>query len=263
MRPRHVRPCVAARCPGARARRSAVAPRADGARPARPSVLLVTIDTLRADRVGAYGGPPGLTPALDALAARGSCSRRRWLRCRSRCPSHATILTGLEPPRHGVHDNGTLRACPPTLETLATRLQGRGYATGAFVGAYVLDRRFGLARGFDLYDDRIDAASDGRERARVGAARRGRGRGGARPGSPARPAPFFAWVHLYDAARALRSAAAVSRGAHRPALRRRGRLRRRLRGPAARGRARREADPAAARGRASAITASRSASTAS
>ena len=75
-------------------------------------------------------------------------------------PSHATILSGLEPPHHGVHDNGTY-VFPEGRETLATRLQAAGYATGAFVAAYVLDRRFGLARGFTRYDDAIDRRQEG------------------------------------------------------------------------------------------------------
>ena len=118
------------------------------------SVLLVTLDTLRADRVGAWGGPPGLTPVLDALAARGLVFEEALASVPLTLPSHATLFTGLEPPRHGVHDNGTY-VLPADVETLATRLKAAGYETGAFVGAYVLDRRFGLARGFDHYDDRI------------------------------------------------------------------------------------------------------------
>ena len=113
-------------------------------------------------------------------------------------PSHATILSGLEPPRHGVHDNGAY-VFPAEPPTLATRPEGaRGYATGAFVGAYVLDRRFGLARGFDHYDDRIERNAQGasvlesERRGEEVARRRGSLDRRRRRGR------FFAWVHLYD-----------------------------------------------------------------
>ena len=163
----------------------------------RPSVLLVTLDTLRADRVGAWGGPPGLTPVLDSLAARGVVFDEAQSSAPLTLPSHATLLTGLEPPRHGVHDNGRY-VLPPDLETLATRLKAAGYETGAFVGAYVLDRRFGLARGFDVYDDRITRNEAG---ASVLESQR---RGGevveaASAWIARRGVPFFAWAHLYDA----------------------------------------------------------------
>ena len=115
----------------------------------------MTLDTLRADRVGAWGGPRGpdagaWTPWPPAALVFDEALASVPLTL----PSHATIFTGLEPPRHGVHDNGTY-VVPAELETLATLLKAAGYETGAFVGAYVLDRRFGLARGFDHYDDRI------------------------------------------------------------------------------------------------------------
>jgi choline-sulfatase len=161
-----------------------------------PSVLLVTVDTLRADRVGAYGAKDVRTPHLDALAARGVLFEEALASAPLTLPSHSTILSGLEPPRHGVRDNGTY-VFPDSRETLATLLRVRGYGTGAFVGAYVLDRRFGLARGFDEYDDRIERRSEGTsvlESERPGgvvvdAAERWLGRVSA---------PFFAWVHLYD-----------------------------------------------------------------
>jgi arylsulfatase A-like enzyme len=111
-------------------------------------------------------------------------------------PSHATILSGLEPPHHGVRDNGTY-VFPADRGTLATILESRGYATGAFVGAYVLDRRFGLGRGFDTYDDRIERRSEG---ASVLESER-RGEAVVEAASAwiaSRTGPFFAWVHLYD-----------------------------------------------------------------
>jgi arylsulfatase A-like enzyme/Tfp pilus assembly protein PilF len=167
-----------------------------GPPPPPPSVLLVTIDTLRADRVGAYGGPPGLTPNLDALARSGAVFGEALASVPLTLPSHATILSGLEPTRHGVHDNGTY-VFPDTHETLATRLKARGYSTGAFVGAYVLDRRFGLARGFDAYDDTIERSGEGTSA--LESERRGEAVAAAAVDWIARQAtPFLAWAHLYD-----------------------------------------------------------------
>jgi arylsulfatase A-like enzyme/tetratricopeptide (TPR) repeat protein len=161
-----------------------------------PSLLLVTIDTLRADRVGAWGGPAGLTPALDALAARGTTFAEAVSSVPLTLPSHSTIFSGLEPLHHGVRDNGTY-VFPADKDTLATILQARGFSTGAFVGAYVLDRRFGLARGFGTYDDHIE------RRTSVVSALESERRGGevaaaAEAWIAARTGPFFAWVHLYD-----------------------------------------------------------------
>jgi arylsulfatase A-like enzyme/Flp pilus assembly protein TadD len=166
-------------------------------RRARPSVVLVTLDTLRADRLGAWGGPRGLTPNLDAFAARGAVFEEAVASAPLTLPSHATILTGLEPPRHGVHDNGSY-ALPADVPTLATRLQADGYATGAFVSAYVLDRRFGLARGFAVYDDRIARNTSG---ASVLESRRGGGEvvDAARAWLASGSGPFLLWAHLYDA----------------------------------------------------------------
>jgi arylsulfatase A-like enzyme len=170
--------------------------RGRGAVPLRPSLLLVTIDTLRPDRLGAYGGPAGLTPALDALAARGVVFEEALASVPLTLPSHATILTGLEPPRHGVHVNGS-SVLPAELETLATRLRSAGFATGAFVGAYVLDRRFGLARGFDHYDDRITRGDE--TKSVLESERRCEDVvAAATAWAASQPGPFFAWVHLYD-----------------------------------------------------------------
>ena len=157
---------------------------------ARPNVLLITIDTLRADRVGR-----GLTPAIDSVAARGVRFTNARATAPLTLPSHASILTGTRPPEHGARVNGVALAARPTL---ARSFQAAGYRTGAFVGAYVLDRRFGLAGGFDTYDDRVTRDPSGA--ARLEAERRGDlvttsaiewlGRGGTQP--------FFAWIHLYD-----------------------------------------------------------------
>jgi len=167
-------------------------------RPAHANVLLVTIDTVRADHVGAYGDPTAETPNLDRLARSGVRFDQAISAVPLTLPSHATILSGLLPPHHGLRNNGAGRF-PASRETLATRLSAEGYRTGAFVGSYVLDHRFGLARGFDSYDDEIprdpsaagalEAERPGREvvdRALAWLAKE-KGR------------PFFAWVHLYDA----------------------------------------------------------------
>jgi len=117
------------------------------------NLLLVTIDTLRTDRVGAFGGPANLTPALDRLAAGGLVLTRAYASAPLTLPSHTSMLTAVSPPVHGVRTNGLFRL-GPKLPTLATVLKNAGYRTGAFVGAFVLDARFGLTRGFDVYDDR-------------------------------------------------------------------------------------------------------------
>ena len=167
---------------------------AAGARGA--SVLLVTIDTLRADRVGLYGARDVRTPNLDALGSRGVAFEEALSSVPLTLPSHSTILSGLEPPHHGVRDNGTYMF-PSDRPTLATILKAHGYATGAFVGAYVLDRRFGLARGFDVYDDRIERRSEGASV--LESERRGEAVvESATAWIAAQPGPFLAWVHLYD-----------------------------------------------------------------
>ena len=156
--------------------------------PARPvSVLLVTIDTLRADRVGAYGDAAARTPQLDALAREGVLFERAFSPVPLTLPAHATILTGLLPPAARRARQRRLRARAPPPATLAETLKLRGLATAAFVGAFPLARRFGLARGFDVYDDAIERAAGPALRLR-GAPRRPRRGRGARAGSRRRPA---------------------------------------------------------------------------
>jgi len=131
------------------------APPPDGAPPPtddRPDVLLVTIDTLRADRVGAYGDPLAQTPALDALATSGALFRDAHCVTPLTLPSHASILTGRYPLHHGLRDNGGFRL-EADVPTLAAALSDAGYQTGAFVGAFVLDGAWGLDRGFGTYRD--------------------------------------------------------------------------------------------------------------
>src|SRR5262245_59656031 len=117
-----------------------------------PSLLLVTIDTLRADHVGAYGHQGAATPVLDGLAARGTRFANVLAAVPLTGPSHATLLTGLPPPVHGVRDNVNfvLDARHPRL---ATVLKARGYQTAAFVGAYPVAADLGFGQGFDAYDE--------------------------------------------------------------------------------------------------------------
>ncbi len=160
------------------------------------NLLLVTIDTLRVDRVGAYGNPAGLTPAIDRLSADGL----RFDSVRSHAPltlpSHVSLMTSRVPPRHGVRDNGTYRL-DSKQPTLAAALKPAGYQTAGFVGAFVLDARFGLARGFDRYDDQYgERPSIGRvevvERRAEAVTTR------AAAWIRAASGPWFAWVHVYD-----------------------------------------------------------------
>ncbi|HSK41464.1 MAG TPA: sulfatase, partial [Arenibaculum sp.] len=160
---------------------------------ARTNVLLVSIDTLRADRTGGR-----LTPSLNALAARGA----RFVNARSpvplTLPAHVSLMTGMLPPRHGVRMNGVHRL-PPDTRTLATTLGQAGYRTGAFIGAYVLDRRFGLAQGFDTYDAEIarrDAIAGELEAERPGEVVADRAIAWLNSNPP--DGPFFMWVHFYD-----------------------------------------------------------------
>ncbi|MBX7184323.1 MAG: sulfatase-like hydrolase/transferase, partial [Vicinamibacteria bacterium] len=116
------------------------------------SILLITIDTLRADALGIYGGKAE-TPWIDRLAREGVRFETAHSHNVVTFPSHANILSGQLPLIHGVHDNTGFRF-PADLPTIATRLKALGFRTAAFVSAFVLDSRFGLDRGFDLYDDR-------------------------------------------------------------------------------------------------------------
>jgi arylsulfatase A-like enzyme/Flp pilus assembly protein TadD len=121
------------------------------------NVLLITIDTLRADRLSCYSREHVETPNVDALSERGVLFRRAFANTSTTLPSHVNILTGITPLYHGVHDNGMFRLEDEFL-SLSEILKSRGYTTGAFVGAYPLDSRFGLDQGFDVYDDDYSAS---------------------------------------------------------------------------------------------------------
>jgi arylsulfatase A-like enzyme/cytochrome c-type biogenesis protein CcmH/NrfG len=165
----------------------------------RPSVLLVSIDTLRADHVGSYGYRAAATPVIDALAARGLRFEQAETVTPLTLPAHASLLSGTFPAFHGVRDNGSFYV-GDEVTTLAEALKAHGYRTGGFVGAYVLDHRWGIAQGFDHYYDDFDL-SRFEMAAGLDAAQR--------PGSEVvdhalawlageGDQPFFAWVHLYD-----------------------------------------------------------------
>jgi arylsulfatase A-like enzyme/Flp pilus assembly protein TadD len=123
------------------------------------SVLLISIDTLRADALGAYGRAGAETPWIDRLAAAGVRFERAHAHNVVTLPSHANILSGQYPFRHGVRDNSGFRF-PAGTPTLATLLKARGWRTGAFVSAFPLDSRFGLNVGFEVYDDRLGGAEE-------------------------------------------------------------------------------------------------------
>jgi arylsulfatase A-like enzyme/Tfp pilus assembly protein PilF len=160
-------------------------------------VILITIDTLRADSVGFAGNTKVKTPFLDSLAARGIVFTNAHAHNVVTLPSHVNILTGLYPYQHGVRDNAGF-VLDANVPTLATMLKASGWTTGAFVGAFPLDARFGLNRGFDVYDDNY-----GKGDVRVNFVIQER-----RANEVLRPAmkwwsdnagrKRFMWIHLYD-----------------------------------------------------------------
>src|SRR5688500_6901975 len=167
-------------------------------RTARPNVLLVTLDTTRADRIGAYGHALAETPVLDRLAREGIRFADATSPSPLTAPAHAAMLTWQYPGRLGIRNNGSA-PIPDSAVTLAESLRGAGYRTGAFIGAFVVDRAYGFAQGFDVFD----AAFEGFRHEIKGQVQRPAGRvvDPALAWIAAAPAnvPFFAWVHLYDA----------------------------------------------------------------
>ena len=163
--------------------------------PERPNVLLITVDTLRTDRLSCYNPSYVHTPNIDSLASQGVVFTRAFCHVPLTLPSHASILTGKIPPAHGVHDNGRF-LLPAELLTIAEYLKSKGYATGAFIGGYPLHSRFGVSQGFNIYDDRLAEVSGGdRELAEVKAevvASRGIN------WLKSQSEPWFLWLHFYD-----------------------------------------------------------------
>lgn len=164
----------------------------------RPNVVLVTFDTTRADHLGVYGYREGLTESFDEFARRGVVFDRAYSPVPVTLPSHATMLTGLYPPEHGLKVNGygKLGSQIPFLPEI---LKQQGYETGAFIASAVLDSQYGLDRGFDVYDDQMPAKAtrselseprrDGQDvvTSAIEWLRKRTSR------------PFFCWIHLYDA----------------------------------------------------------------
>lgn len=163
----------------------------------RLNLLLITLDTTRADHLGCYGYPEALTPTIDELAKRGVLFEHAYTTVPLTLPAHASIHTALYPFEHGVLTNNH-HGLPDKIPTLAETLFSRGYATGAFIASFVLNRRFGMDRGFQTYDDEVDEPPTFEA-----------------PGENIRSAdqivdraiawltaqndkPFFCWLHLFD-----------------------------------------------------------------
>jgi arylsulfatase A-like enzyme/Flp pilus assembly protein TadD len=160
----------------------------------KKNLLIITVDTLRADRVGCYGGSLK-TPNIDRLAARGVVFRRAFAQATTTLPSHTSLFLGLTPLHHGIHDNTNFVVGTEFL-TLAEHLGKAGYATAAFVSGFPLDSRFGLARGFGLYEETLEEHGSGqlfyRERKAEDVLAR------ALEWLTARTGPWFVWIHIFD-----------------------------------------------------------------
>jgi choline-sulfatase len=165
---------------------------------AKPNLLLVTIDTLRADHVGAYGYKAGATPVMDRLAREGVRMADAVVHVPQTRPSHVSLFTGRLPYEHGLRDNYSAPLARGT-PTLASVLRAQGYDTGGFIGAYPVSRASGLDQGFATFDDPFGAfeATTTREGRVERPAREVVDRALAWLDAP-RTAPFFAWVHLFD-----------------------------------------------------------------
>ena len=172
--------------------RSGPAPATTNPIPSRQPIVLITIDTLRADRLGSYGSTRGLTPSLDAFARGATRFTAAVSQVPLTLPSHATILTGLHPAHHLIRTNDGFRLAA-TVPTLAEQLKAAGYRTGAFIGGYPLRASSGLARGFDRYDDEFLTSLDATERSADEVMRSATLWIDAN-----RSQPFFAWIHLFD-----------------------------------------------------------------
>jgi len=162
------------------------------------NVLLITLDTTRADHLGIHGYAAAETPRLDALASQGVLFETAVTPTAYTLPSHSSIMTGLYPPFHGIRLNGGA-ALADAHTTLAERLTTAGYRCGAVVGAFVLDQRWGLAQGFETYDDEFEIAAD-QKLDLAGIQRTGNqvvDNGLAWLDEPD-DRPFFAWFHFYD-----------------------------------------------------------------
>jgi len=160
---------------------------------AHPDLILLTLDTCRADKLGAYGGPAGVTPTLDRVAAEGVVFDDAVSPVPLTLPSHSSMLTGLLPYQHGVHLNGFYRL-PDSANTIAEALHGDGYSTAAFVSSIILSRNQGLDQGFDEYDEPGRSA---KQQERPATDTVSRARVFLRANANA-DHPVFVWMHLYD-----------------------------------------------------------------
>ena len=165
--------------------------------PPRPSLVLVTMDTTRRDRVGAYGYALAHTPNVDRFAAEGIRFDRAYATVPLTTPAHSSIHTGVYPTKHGVHSNGDA-VLPESLTTLAELLQASGYSTAAAVSAFVTTRAWNFDQGFDTYLDDLS----GKEKANRWRQERPANEvvDDAIAWLTAQPTdrPTFLWVHLYD-----------------------------------------------------------------
>ena len=165
--------------------------------PSKSSLLLITLDTFRGDFLGCAGDPLSRTPHLDRIAREGLQFEFGYSSCPLTLPSHTTMLTGLEPPAHGVLDNGTYRL-PQDVPTLAASLHEKGLRTGAFISGFTLMSQFGLDRGFEVYNDEMGDATNpfhGADRSGAEVARLTSEWIRSLPND----ARWFAWAHFFDA----------------------------------------------------------------
>ena len=164
-------------------------------RPAIRNVLLISIDTLRADHLSAAGFPRPTTPNIDAVAREGVLFNNAHTPVPMTLPAHVSMLTGTLPPTHGLRDNLQNRL-PEASLTLAEMLKPRGFVTGAIVSSFVLDRRFGVSQGFDTYEDHIEGAH------KIGDLNERKGNDTSRLAvewlDGHKDKAFFLWVHFYD-----------------------------------------------------------------
>ncbi len=159
------------------------------------NVLLITLDTTRADRIGCYGYGKATTPNMDRLSQEGVKFENAYCQVPLTLPSHCTILTGTYPLYHGVRNNGNYKLSEK-VETLAEVLRAKGWRTSAFIASFSLDSRFGLDQGFEVYDDdmgeeRIKTFLSERRAEKVyeGFSKWYRSKGEGK---------WFSWVHFYD-----------------------------------------------------------------
>src|SRR5262245_45228418 len=164
----------------------------------KPNVLVITLDTLRVDHLPAYGYTGVRTPNLDSLVKKSVLFRQCATVAPLTLPAHCSIMTGTYPTYHGVRINGNT-ALSTEHETLAEVFQASGYQTGAFVGAFVLDGRWGLNQGFQHYDDQFDLKKF--KKLDLGMVQRPANEvvdAAVQWLEPRKDKPFFTWLHFYD-----------------------------------------------------------------